>query len=177
LKSRSTISNLDRVAYLMWHLPNRHHWQPRFTLTQEESGFKTIQPSWVCMRHRSSLRSRDSSGAVLQSRSFVYHEPSRCRLREGWQSTLCRDGEPCVRRYPGSDHPSGSCLTLLRQAASMAIEEGGHVAKQEQATRKRGLPQVAASDTSLNTLHSPLSQSDSQYLRRFHEMSTFAAGA
>jgi hypothetical protein len=59
----------------------------------------------------------------------------------------------------------------------MAIEEGEQVAKSEQATRKRGLPQVAASDASLNTLHSPLSQSDSQYLRRVHEMSTFASGA
>jgi hypothetical protein len=66
-------------------------------MTRDESGYKVVQP-WVSMQHRSLLGSRDSSGAVLRSRSFVYHEHASNRLREGWQSTLCRNEEPCARR-------------------------------------------------------------------------------
>lgn len=40
-------------------------------MTRGESGYELGQP-WVSIQHRSSLGIRDSSGADLQSQSFVY---------------------------------------------------------------------------------------------------------
>ena len=109
-------------------------------------------------------KSPDSSGAVLHSRSLGSMSLGERPVVRGLQSTVCRDRAPCARRHRVLGiHQACVC----RSSQKTSEDEGKTEAfrREEQATCQ-GLLMPAATETSTGISFSPLSQSDSQYLRR-----------